>query len=400
MLGSRMAVAGPLAPHVDGFVAELERRGYTVSPVKKHVYLVVRLSWWLDEQGLGVGAVGGPVVEPFFVARRAEGVANLRTRASLKPLIAYLERVGVLVMAEPAPSSEAERLISAFRTYLARERGLVDGTVRFYTYVAGLFIDEHATADGLVLSDLVAADVTGFTTRVCEGRGLSSCRQVVSALRAFLRFLVLEGVTVLALEDAVLAVAGWDPQLPRAIGAEDVARLLAACDRDRAIGRRDYAILLLLSRLGLRGGEVVAMELGDIDWRTGEVTVRGKGRRRDRLPVPADVGEALVAYLIGSRPVSDSRRLFLRSVAPFSGLAGTGALRGVLERACVRAGVGYASPHRLRHTTATELLRSGAALVEIGQVLRHHSSATTAVYAKVDLERLRHLARPWPRVAA
>lgn len=400
MLGSRMALTGPLAPHVGAFVADLERRGYTASPVKKHVSLVVRLSWWLDEQGLGLGAVGGPGVEPFFVTRRAEGVADLRTRAALKPLIAYLEGVGVLVSAEPAPASEAERLTAAFRTYLARERGLVEGTVRFYAYVAGLLIDEHTTAEGVALADLAAADVTGFTTRVCEGRGLSSCRQVVSALRAFLRFLVLEGITLLALEDAVLAVAGWDPQLPRAIGAGDVARLLAACDRDGAIGRRDYAILLLLSRLGLRGGEVVAMELGDIDWRAGEVTVRGKGPRRDRLPVPADVGEALVDYLSGARPLSDSRRLFLRSVAPFTGFAGTAALGGVLERACARAEISYASPHRLRHTTATELLRSGAALVEIGQVLRHHSSATTAVYAKVDLERLRHLVRPWPRVAS
>jgi integrase len=163
------------------------------------------------------------------------------------------------------------------------------------------------------------------------------------------------------------------------------------------MGRRDFAILLLLARLGLRGGEVVAMELGDVDWRGGELTVRGKGRRQDRLPLPAEVGAALAAYL-QRRPPSESRRLFLRGVAPFAGFADTGALRGVLERACARAGLAYVSPHRLRHTTATEMLRSGAALAEIGQVLRHRSSV--AVYAKVDHDQLRVIARPWPRSAA
>ncbi len=390
-----------MAPHVAGFASELERLGYTASPVKKHCYLVARLSGWLDELGLDVDVVATPLVEPFFVARRAAGVANLRTRASLKPLIGHLEAIGVLtVPGSPAPTSDAERLLAAFGTYLSDERGLVAGTVRFYAYVAGLLVEERTMAGGLPMSGLTVGDVTGFTARVCEGRGLSSCRQVVSALRSFLRFLVLEGMTVLALEDAVLAVAGWDPQLPRAIGAGDVTRLVAGCDRRSLLGRRDYAIVLLLSRLGLRGGEVVAMELGDIDWRAGELIVRGKGRRRDRLPVPADVGDALAAYLQDGRPVSDSRRLFLRSIVPFTGFADTGALRGVLKRACARAEMGYVSPHRLRHTTATELLRSGAALGEIGHVLRHRSSVTTAVYAKVDLDRLRHLARPWPAVAA
>lgn len=256
------------------------------------------------------------------------------------------------------------------------------------------------TGNGVVdLGGLRAHDVTAFTTRVCEGRGLSSCRQAVSALRSFLRYLRLAGVTDMALDDAVLSVAGWDPSLPRAIRSEDVARMVAACDRRRAIGRRDYAILLLLARLGLRGGEVVAMELGDIHWRGGELTVRGKGRRHDRLPLPAIVGEAVAAYLHRGRPHSDSRRVFLRAVAPFTGLAGTGALRGVLARACARAGLAYLRPHRLRHTAATEMLRAGATLSEIGQVLRHDSSVTTAGYAKVDHDRLRTIARPWPTSA-
>jgi integrase/recombinase XerD len=397
---ARIELTGPLAAHATGFQAELGRLGYTASPAKKHHYLVGRLSRWLDEQGLDVVDVATSRVEPFFAARRAAGVANLRTRAALRPLVAYLRGLGVVPAAEiVAPTSGAERIIHGFRTYLMSERGLVEGTVRFYVHIAGLFVNELCADGDADLSGLSAGDVTAFTTKVCEGRGLSSCRQAVSALRSFLRFLALEGVAAVGLDDAVLSVAGWNPSLPRAISSTEVAGLLRGCDRRRTMGRRDYAILLLLARLGLRGGEVVAMELGDIDWRAGELRVRGKGPRRDRLPLPADVGEALAAYL-QRRPPSASRRLFLRGVAPFVGFADTGALRGVLERACARAGLDYVSPHRLRHTTATEMLRSGAALAEIGQVLRHRSSVATAVYAKVDYDQLRMLARPWPRSGA
>ncbi|MGI8874831.1 MAG: tyrosine-type recombinase/integrase [Egibacteraceae bacterium] len=400
MKRSRIELTGPLAVHAAGFQAELERLGYTASPAKKHCYLLAHLSCWLDERGLDVADVATSRVEPFFAGRRAAGVANLRTRAALAPLIAYLRGLGVVgAAAAPAPTTQAERFLDRFRAYLTSERGLVEGTVRFYVHIAGLLVNERATDGDVDLSGLSARDVTAFSTRVCEGRGLSSCRQAVSALRSFLRFLALEGVSAVALDDAVLAVAGWDPSLPRAISSTDVARLLNSCDRRRTIGRRDYAILLLLARLGLRGGEVVAMELGDVDWRAGELTVRGKGRRQDRLPLPVEVGEALAGWLT-RRPTSASRRLFLRCVAPFVGLADTGALRSVLARACARAGLCYVSPHRLRHTTATELLRSGAALTEIGQVLRHTSSVTTAAYAKVDHNRLRIIARPWPRSAA
>lgn len=175
----------------------------------------------------------------------------------------------------------------------------------------------------------------------------------------------------MALDQAVLSVAGGGAPLPRAMDPADVRAVSASCDRRRTIGRRDYAILMLLARLGLRGGEVVALELGDVHWRTGEITVRGKGGRSDRLPLPVDVGEALVAYLGRGRPHSESRRVFLRAQAPFHGFSGTGALRGIMARACGRAGVGYSSPHRLRHSAATGMLRAGASLSEIGQVLRH-----------------------------
>ena len=397
MKGLSAEVDGPLAPHASGFEAELRRLGYTASPIKKHHYLVTKLSRWLAEEGLDLSDLATPRVEPFFADRRALGAANLRTRAAITPLVAYLRAVGVVPAVDVPPTSTASgRVVDGFGQYLRSERGLVEGTVRFYVHVARLLLEERTVGDDVALAGLGARDVTTFTTRVCEGRGLSSCRQVVSALRSFLRFLAMEGVTTRSLDDAVLAVAGWNPSLPRAVSSSDVARLLASCDRRRPIGRRDFAVLMLLARVGLRGGEVVAMELDDVDWRAGEVLVRGKGRRRDRLPLAGEVGEALAAYLQRGRPASASRRVFLRSVAPFVGLAGTGALRGVLGRACARAGIAYVAPHRLRHTTATEMLRAGATLFEIGQVLRHRSSVTTATYAKVDHERLRVIARAWP----
>jgi integrase/recombinase XerD len=388
---------GRLAGFAPGLEVELRRLGYTSSPARKHRVMVVGLSCWLDERGLGVADLSGPLVEPFFAARREAGVSNLRTCASLRPLLGYLRRLGVLSGVEaPMPVTEAGRLLGLYRAYLTRERGLAEGTVKGYVRVAGLFIDERAVGGGVELSGVTARELALFTAGVCAGLGASARRGAVSALRSFLRFLRLEGLVGSELEGAVLSAAGSSPSLPRAVGAEAVARLLVGCGRVRSIDLRDHAILLLLARLGLRGGEVVAVELGDIDWRAGELTVRGKGGRRDRLPLPTDVGEALAVYLQHGRPVSESRRLFLRAFAPWVGFASSGALRGVLARACVRAGVGYVSPHRLRHTAATELLRAGAPLSEISQLLRHRSAVTTAVYAKVDHDQLRLAARPWP----
>jgi site-specific recombinase XerD len=386
---------------VPGFRDELSQFGYSKSAAKRQLQLMARLSAWLEDENLEVFELATPRVGRFFQARRAEHYANLLTPRAVVPLVGYLRRVSV--MGDPpavVASGPVEVLVERFRVYLVSERALVDGTVRFYLHVARLFVSERLNRDGMELAGLRAGDVTGFTTRTCSTRGLSSARQVVSALRSFLRFLQLEGLTELALDGAVLSPAGWNPSLPRAISAADVTRLLAGCDRRTAIGRRDFAILKLLSRLGLRGGEIVVLGLDDIDWRAGEIEVHGKGRRHDRLPLPTDVGEALAAYLKRGRPSSDCRRVFLRHHAPFRGFAETGAIRGVLDRACARAGIAYVSPHRLRHTVATEMLRAGASLSDVGQILRHTGVATTAVYAKVDHERLRMLARAWPEVAA
>jgi len=259
----------------------------------------------------------------------------------------------------------------------------------------------RAVSDGeLHLDQLSAAGVTEFVLAECAPRSVGSARYIVCGLRSLLRYLYVAGHTEVQLEAAVPKVAGWRlAGLPVTFGRAEVKRLLASCDRRTTFGRRDYAVLILLSRLGLRAGEVAALGLGDIDWHAGEIVVRGKGRREERLPLPADVGEALVGWLRRGRPRCACAAVFTRVRAPHRPLASSG-VSAIVRAACRRAGLPELNAHRLRHTAATEMLRAGAGLSEVGQVLRHASLLTTAIYAKVDRDRLRTLALPWPGVAS
>ncbi len=390
---------GQLAPFAGGFREELRTLGYSRSAAKKQLNLMVRLDAWLEAEGLDPLALASKRVEGFFAARREAGYANLLSARSTIPLVAFLRRSGAIPPAEPEQAvGQVDVVVERFAAYLREQRCLVDGTVRFYTRVARHFLVGRFGDGPVDLGALSAGDVTSFVTRECGPLSVSSSRQSVSALRSLLRSFRLEGRCFLALDQAVLSVAGWNPSLPRALDANDVERLLASCDHSCALGRRDYAILLLLARLGLRAGEVVALELDDIDWRNGAVVVRGKRRRRDRMPLPHDAGEALAGYLRQGRPASADRHVFVRHLAPHVALADAGAIRGVLERACERAGMPYANPHRLRHTLATGMLRGDASLREIATVLRQSSAAAAATYAKVDHARLGALAVAWPEV--
>jgi integrase/recombinase XerD len=250
------------------------------------------------------------------------------------------------------------------------------------------------------LERLGGADVSLFLAAECPKRSVSAARDLAGGLRSLLRYLYLTSQIPNPLVWAVPAVADLrDSSLPRGLDPAVVKALLASCDRRRTVGRRDYAILLLLLRLGLRAGEVAAITLDDIDWRVGELLVHnGKGRRQERLPLPADVGEAIASYL-RRRPRIECRVLFLRVVAPAGAIRGS-AVSGVVRTACKRAGLPSVGSHALRHTAATEMLRSGASLQEIGEVLRHQEERTTARYAKVDRRTLRRLARPWPEGGA
>jgi len=296
----------------------------------------------------------------------------------------------------PVPRGPVQELLADYSRYLLIERGLSPHTV-FDAYVpaARLFLSGPDGAKRLDLGRLVAADVSSFLARECPKRSVCGARDLVCALRSLLRYLHLAGLIATSLVWAVPAVADLrDRSLPRGLDPGAVRRLLASCDRRRLVGRRDFAILLLLSRLGLRAGEVAAIRLEDIDWHAGVLLVRGKGNREDALPVPTDVGEAVVSYL-RRRPRCECRALFLRVTAPRQGMDRC-TVAWVVRAACDRAGLPRVGAHRLRHTAATQMLRAGASLPEIGQVLRHREQKTTAIYAKVDHAALRALARPWP----
>jgi site-specific recombinase XerD len=309
----------------------------------------------------------------------------------------YLRERGVM-LTPPATVARGplEELLADYGRYLRVERRLAEHTVRdAYLPAARLFVAGREGLDGLGLERLSAADVSMFLVAECSKRSVTGARDLASALRSFLRYLHLAGLIEAPLVWAVPSVADLrDRTLPRGLDPAAVRKLLASCDRRRTIGRRDYAILLLLSRLGLRRGEVAAIQLEDVDWRAGLLLVRGKGSRQDVLPLPVDVGEALVSYL-RRRPRCESRALFLRMTAPLQGLA-PHTVGWIVREACTRAGLARVGAHRLRHTAATEMLRQGASLAEIGQVLRHREQKTTAIYAKVDRRALRALARPWP----
>jgi integrase/recombinase XerD len=299
-----------------------------------------------------------------------------------------VERLGVdRVVSDP--------VIDCYVAYLRFERGLTPGTVRLYSRIASNCLDEWSRLDvGLEVLD--AADVVGLVVAESKRSSIAVMKNVVTVLRSLLRFMFAKALIGRPLADAVPSVAGWQmSSLPRALEPGQVSALMASCDRETVVGRRDYAILLSLWRLGLRAGEVAALGLDDVDWRHGELIVCGKSRREERLPLPVDVGEAIVASLRDRRPATADVELFGRVRAPLGPLS-AGGIRWVVYSACDRVGVVRVGPHVLRHTTATELLRSGSSLPEVAQVLRHRSVDTTAIYAKVDRVALMAVAQPWP----
>jgi integrase/recombinase XerD len=396
---SRVQVRGPLEDFAAGFAVELRAVGYRRVPVVFQLQLMAHASRWLEEQGLLAGALTSEEVERFVAARRAAGYANHVTARAMAPLVGYLRGLGVAPPASSrTPAGAVEVLLAEYREYLAVERGLTADTIEGYVPAVRSFLEGRDTgADELGLSGLTVADVVGFVVARCPTQSRGAAKMTVTALRSLLGFLHLRGIVGESLVGAVPSTAAWRLSgLPRALEPEQVDALLASCDRQSSSGRRDFAILTMLSRLGMRAGEVAALTLEDVDWRAGELVIVGKGRRSERLPLPVDVGEAIVAYLQAGRPVTaQDRCLFARVRAPHQGLT-TGGVTQVVVSAARRAGLGQVHAHRLRHSAATRMLRAGAGLEEIGQVLRHREVLTTAIYAKVDRDALRQLARPWP----
>src|SRR6266516_3578743 len=355
----RVRVMGPLAMYAEGFRADLTAQGYAAESANRNLRILAHVSRWMGGQGLSAGQLSTGLLEEFLRARRREGYRHALSIRAVMPLISYLRRVGVggLLPEAAVGGGTLDLVVEEYRRYLVGERALTADVVRGYTRLAREFLTACGQPDGLGLSELSAASVTDYVVAQCRGRRPGSAKFLVTGLRLVLRFLFLTGHTRHQLAFAV-------------------------------------PILALLARLGLRAGEVAGLELDDLDWRAGEISVHGKGSRRERLPLPVDVGEALVAYLHG-RPRAGCRTVFLRLSAPITGLTVPG-VTAVVYRACARAGLPPAGAHRLRHSAASALLAGGGTLAEVGQVLRHVRLETTAIYAKGDRVALRALARPWP----
>lgn len=390
-------VRGPLQAHVEGFWAELLRQGYAPLSARNLLRVAAHLGRWLDAEGFALADLSDEVVAAFLRHRRRR-YTQFFTRRALEPLLSYLRGVGAV----PAPlpvvdDSPIGRFVSEYAAFLRRERGLAGSTVRARTEFAKQFVlHERPRLDWARLS---AAEVIGFVLRRSQQSSIPGSKHTVTRLRSLLRFLHVQGATTHDLSSCVPAVAGWRLSgLPKALDASQTDALLQSFDRS-PVGLRDAAIMRLLLRLGLRAAEVAALDLDDVDWRSGELAVQGKGRHESRLPLPPDVGRALAAYLRRGRPRASTRHLFLRSRAPHTGMR-PGAIIAAARTALRRAGVLSGSAHLLRHTAATQLLRRGASLPEIAHLLRHRHIDTTAIYAKVDLASLGELARPWPGGAA
>lgn len=400
----RVVVEGPLAAFADGLRRELAGKGYALDTIVDHVHLLADLSGWLGSQGMGAADLTEQVAKEFLRVRRAAGRRIGVTDRALAPTLEFLR--GLRVAPQPAPAaleslSPQEVLLVEYRRYLAGERGLAVGTIKQYLRCAGAFLG-WLPGSAVSLSGLTAGQVISFVMEWARrGEGLPPDMVALPALRCFLRFLHIAGHIPHALSGAVPSGRGHPGRLgvPRAVSGDAIRAVLGSCDRDSAAGRRDYAIIVSLTRLALRGGEVARLELGDVGWRCGDVTIRGKGGRVDVLPLPRDVGEAWADYLLRARPKTTSTALFVTMVAPFHGLA-TSSVTQVLSRACARAGIARFGPHRIRHAVACGLLDSGASMEEIGQLLRHAQERTTAIYAKADQARLAGLARPCPQGAA
>jgi site-specific recombinase XerD len=364
-----------------------------------HLRLMRQLNRWLVDGGLAVGDLNPQRVEQFLAACRGSGQHRVPTLVSATALLKYLDELGA-VDAGSAPVETAHRqLLADYHKYLLEERGLTSATVLRYQRFTRRFLTQRASRNGGVLGceGLTRMEINDYLLAASARLVVESAKREAADLRSLLRFPYLRRLIGTDLGATMPPVAAWrGTRLPQGLRAADVEAVLNGCDRSTTSGR-DYAVLCLLARLGLRSGEVAALQLGDIDWRLGEILVRGKARRRDRLPLPADVGAALAAYLPEDRPRCAVRQVILTLYAPARPIHPS-SITNVVRRACCRAGVPEVGGHRLRHALATEMLRRGADLIEIARVLRHSDLGITSDYAKIDRTALQAVVRPWPGV--
>lgn len=390
--------SSPFGPWLDSFDERLAERGYTTATRRERATLAADFGRWVADQRLSAGAVDESVVEA-YVADRA--VDRERRHAAAVLVLQHLRAEGV---APPAPEFSARCAADAhtqrYAAYMRTERGAAEGTIEGYVGVIRRFLDQRFGTGHVDVATLAASDVTTYLLRRASTLTPKGLAFTASALRSFLRFVFVQGLTATDLSAVpLMSQTRYRASVPRYLSPAEVEQLLGTCDTSTTRGRRNRAILLLLVRLGLRAGEVAALNVDDIRWRSAEIVIRGKGDFVDRLPLLSDVGEAISAYLTKDRPAAiPTRRVFLRLCAPVREIGGRGAIGSVVRRAIAKGGLRsqVRGAHLLRHTLATRMIRAGASMMEIAEVMRHRSPRTTSIYAKVDFEALRALAQPWP----
>jgi integrase/recombinase XerD len=390
----------PFTPHLDSFVATLAKLGYASSTVRQHLRLLRDLARWLGRQGLALAQLHEQLADQFLEQRRRQRHLSQGEAPTIRHFLEHLRKIDAIPSPEPqGDESPLATLRRQYANHLEKERGLAAITVARYWPFIRRFVVERFGDGPIHVRELAPDDIARYLLRHARSGSPKVARLMVTALRSFFRFLFQHGQTESDLTGAIPAVPEWRlAEVPKYLTPEEVERVVHACQRDHPVAHRDHAIILLLARLGLRASEVITLELDDIDWRAGVLKVRGKGRSHDCLPLPADVGETLASYLRHHRPPCTTRRVFIRARAPHRGFANPSSLSTIVCRALRRAGLqpDFTGAHLLRHSLATGMLRSGASLDEIGEVLRHRAASTTEIYAKVDVRSLHSLALPWP----
>ncbi len=391
---------GPLVPYFDAFAQSLEEQGFKRHLIGRQIRVAAKFSQWLQAEGVAVREVTDEHVRHFLEEDLQQRSIRRGESASLQRLIALLCQLGVIhPLPEQHELTPIEQAVDAFATYLRDELTLCDKTLIQYCPFIEQFLSECFGEGVVEFTALSAKDIIGFIKQQATYLSPARAKAATTALRSFLRYLRYCGEIQLDLAAAVPTVPNWSMTgIPRAIAPEHLRAVLAHCPRDTPIGRRDYAILMLLARLGLRAGEIVSLTLDSIDWEAGSIAVVGKGDQATSLPIPIEVGEAIADYLRHGRPISSSRALFLRACAPIRGLGAAQTVSTIVAAAIKRAGIEtpHRGAHQFRHALATDMLRHGATLSEIGSLLRHRHAKTTSLYAKVDFAALRPLSLPWP----
>lgn len=388
---------GPIAPHLTSFSEFLAKRGYSYATGQRYFREVGNLSRWLDSQGTGINELSDEIISTYLCFRYKNTHLRIKTQP-YRQLLNFLQQIGIIPIPKPA-DTPINQCIVKYQEYMIRNQGLAQETIRTRIRIARKFLSLQFGDKSIELSHLLPNDIEQYFLNRSHHCNTSTLKTEASALRCFLRFLQFRGEISVHLVASVPTVPSWRHTIiPEFLTSDEINLLLRHCESETSKGKRDRAILLLFIRLGLRAIEVCRLTLDDIDWDAGFIKIIGKSGTQDRLPLLQDVGEAISTYLHQDRPQCSSRYIFIRAIAPFEPLSSSSSISNVVRNALRRANlnpVGKGS-HLLRRSLATLMLKGGATLTEIGQILRHQKADTTAIYAKVDFARLRPIARPWP----